>query len=239
MKKILIADDSSFSRITIKKMLNKKYNAEVIEASNGLEAINLYKKEKPCIVTMDIMMPECDGIEALKEIIKFDNNANVIMCSEAGQTNKVIQSSVIGAKSFLLKPISADNFYSIIDSMLSVDNNEGIKFDHKVIQELHSIDNIIESKNETYSIRLNDNSLVDAGFLKNDLLLIENNTKPKKGHLISASSNNKYVFGYLHFSEDNKIFLTFANSNYKPIFIDKKDINGVVTASVRTLNREM
>ena len=85
MSRILIVDDAAFMRMMLKDILEKNGYQVIGEASNGLKAVELYKKDRPDIVTMDITMPEMDGIEALKEIMTFDPKANIIMCSAMGQ----------------------------------------------------------------------------------------------------------------------------------------------------------
>ncbi|EIA23759.1 Chemotaxis protein cheY, partial [Candidatus Arthromitus sp. SFB-3] len=85
MSRILIVDDAAFMRMMLKDILEKNGYQVIGEASNGLKAIELYKKDRPDVVTMDITMPEMDGIEALREIMSFDPKANIIMCSAMGQ----------------------------------------------------------------------------------------------------------------------------------------------------------
>ena len=79
MSRILIVDDAAFMRMMLKDILEKNGYQVIGEASNGLKAVELYKKDRPDIVTMDITMPEMDGIEALKEIMTFDPKANIII----------------------------------------------------------------------------------------------------------------------------------------------------------------
>lgn len=108
MKRILIVDDALFMRVTLKTMLEKN-NFEVVgNAENGIKAIEMYKLLKPDIVTMDITMPQMEGIEALKEIIKFDPGAKVIMVSALGQETKVKEAIIIGAKGFVVKPFKEE-----------------------------------------------------------------------------------------------------------------------------------
>lgn len=81
MARVLIVDDAAFMRMMIKDILEKNDFEIVGEANNGIVAVDLYKKEKPDVVTMDITMPDMDGIEAVKQIKAFDPDAKVIMCS--------------------------------------------------------------------------------------------------------------------------------------------------------------
>ena len=89
MKKILIVDNAAFMRLSIKTMLEKNGFEVIGETENGRKAIEMYEFLNPEIVTMDITMPDMDGIEALTEIIKFDSKANVIMVSAMGQETKI------------------------------------------------------------------------------------------------------------------------------------------------------
>lgn len=86
MARVLIVDDAAFMRMMIKDILEKNDFEIVGEANNGIVAVDLYKKEKPDVVTMDITMPDMDGIEAVKQIKAFDPDAKVIMCFSNGTT---------------------------------------------------------------------------------------------------------------------------------------------------------
>lgn len=103
-KRILITDDTAFMRMTLRKVLESNGYEVVGEAENGLDAIEKYKELKPDIVTMDITMPKMDGITAIKEIMKIDPNARIIVCSAMGQKPMVIEALNAGAKDFLVKP---------------------------------------------------------------------------------------------------------------------------------------
>lgn len=114
MKRVLIVDDAAFMRMMIKDILQKNGFEVIGEASNGIEAINLYKKERPDVVTMDITMPDMDGIEAVKEIRAFDTSAKIIMCSAMGQQSMVMDAIKSGAKDFIVKPFQADRVLEAI-----------------------------------------------------------------------------------------------------------------------------
>ncbi|WP_036224417.1 chemotaxis protein CheY [Mesoaciditoga lauensis] len=103
-KKVLVVDDAAFMRMLLKDIITKAGYEVVGEASNGAEAVEKYKELKPDIVTMDITMPEMNGIEATKEIMKIDPNANIIMCSAMGQQMMVVEAIQAGAKDFIVKP---------------------------------------------------------------------------------------------------------------------------------------
>jgi two-component system chemotaxis response regulator CheY len=108
MKKILVVDDAAFMRLTLKTMLEKNGFEVVGEAENGRKAIEMYKELNPEIVTMDITMPDMDGIEALTEIMKFDSKAKIIMLSAMGQEGKIREAVLQGAKGFIVKPFKED-----------------------------------------------------------------------------------------------------------------------------------
>lgn len=117
-KSILIVDDAAFMRMMIKEILSKNGFEVVGEANDGLEAIEKYKELKPDLITMDITMPEMDGIAALKEIKKLDSNAKIIMCSAMGQQAMVIDAIQAGAKDFIVKPFQADRVIEAITKAL-------------------------------------------------------------------------------------------------------------------------
>lgn len=117
-KKILIVDDAAFMRMMIKDILTKNGYDVVAEAGDGAQAIEKYKEHRPDLVTMDITMPEVDGISALKEIKKIDPDAKVIMCSAMGQQAMVIDAIQAGAKDFIVKPFQADRVIEAIKKTL-------------------------------------------------------------------------------------------------------------------------
>lgn len=118
MAKVLIVDDAAFMRISIKNMLTKNGYEVVGEAENGKVGIEKYKELSPDVVTMDITMPEMSGLDALKEIIAFDSNAQVIMVSAMGQEAMVREAIISGAKGFIVKPFKEDGIISAIKKLV-------------------------------------------------------------------------------------------------------------------------
>lgn len=116
--KVLVVDDAAFMRMMIKEILTKNGFSVVGEASDGAQAVEKYKELGPDLVTMDITMPEMDGIAALKEIKSFDPNARIIMCSAMGQQSMVIDAIQAGAKDFIVKPFQADRVIEAIKKTL-------------------------------------------------------------------------------------------------------------------------
>ncbi|MFP3508287.1 response regulator [Peribacillus sp. SIMBA_075] len=117
--RILIVDDAAFMRMMIKDILSKNGFDIVGEAADGAQAVDKYKETLPDLVTMDITMPEMDGITALKEIKKVNPQAKVIMCSAMGQQAMVIDAIQAGAKDFIVKPFQADRVLEAINKALS------------------------------------------------------------------------------------------------------------------------
>lgn len=101
---VLVVDDALFMRMMIKDILSKDGFVVVGEAENGAEAVEKYANLKPDLVTMDIVMPEMDGIEAVRSIIKIDPGAKVLMCSAMGQQPLVVEALEAGARDFIIKP---------------------------------------------------------------------------------------------------------------------------------------
>ncbi len=106
--RILITDDALFMRVTLRRILTENGYEIVGEAENGADAIAMYAQLKPDLVTMDITMPEMDGITALRAIRELDCDATVLMCTAMSQKNLVIEAMAAGAKDFLLKPYHRD-----------------------------------------------------------------------------------------------------------------------------------
>ena len=117
MAKVLIVDDAAFMRISIKNMLTKNGYEVVGEAENGLVSLDMYKDLQPDIVTMDITMPEMSGLDALKEIIKIDPQAKIVMVSAMGQEAMVRDAIVSGAKGFIVKPFKEEGIIAALKKL--------------------------------------------------------------------------------------------------------------------------
>ena len=118
MARVLIVDDAAFMRMMIKDILTKNGFDVVGEASNGIKAVELYKLEKPDVVTMDITMPEMDGIEATKAIKQINPDAKIIMCSAMGQQTMVMDAIKAGATDFIVKPLKSERVLEAIKNVL-------------------------------------------------------------------------------------------------------------------------
>ena len=117
--KVLIVDDTVFMRMTIRKILEENGITVVAEAADGYEAISKYRKYHPDLTIMDISMPKMDGIEAVKQIINLDSNAQIIMCSLQGQRANVMEAIKAGAKSYLVKPVKEEKLLMEIQKQQS------------------------------------------------------------------------------------------------------------------------
>jgi two-component system, chemotaxis family, chemotaxis protein CheY len=114
MTKVLIVDDATFMRFSIRTMLEKNGFEVVGEAENGAIGVKKYMELRPDVVTMDITMPEMTGIEALKAIRQQDPNAKIVMMSAMGQEGMVKEAILSGAKTFIVKPFKEEH---VIDTL--------------------------------------------------------------------------------------------------------------------------
>lgn len=112
--KVLIVDDAAFMRMMIKDILSKNGFEVIGEAENGAKAVEKWQELRPDLTTMDITMPEMDGITAVKAIKKIDPAAKVIMCSAMGQQAMVIEAIQSGARDFIVKPFQPDRVLEAI-----------------------------------------------------------------------------------------------------------------------------
>ncbi|MFC4302251.1 response regulator [Cohnella boryungensis] len=118
MAKIMVVDDAAFLRAMLRDILVKAGHEVVFEAQNGREAVDKYKAVRPDLVTMDITMPVMEGVEAVKEIRKFDPAANIVMCSAMGQKNLIIEAIQSGAKDFIVKPFQSNRVLEAISKAI-------------------------------------------------------------------------------------------------------------------------
>ncbi|MBN2238696.1 MAG: response regulator [Dehalococcoidales bacterium] len=117
MARIMIVDDAAFMRMRCSKLLSE-VGHEVIEASNGAEAVEKYKSDKPDGVLLDITMPKMDGIMTLQEIKKIDPNAQVAMVTAMGQRSMVMSALKAGAKDFIVKPFDGPRVLSTVEKLI-------------------------------------------------------------------------------------------------------------------------
>ncbi|MDL2258488.1 response regulator [Eubacteriales bacterium OttesenSCG-928-K08] len=118
MKRILIVDDAAFMRVSIRNIVVKHGFEVAGEAANGSVAVQKFAELKPDIVTMDITMPEMNGLDALKEIRKQFPAANVVMVSALGQEAMVRDAVLAGAKGFVVKPFKEETIMAAITKLL-------------------------------------------------------------------------------------------------------------------------
>lgn len=117
MKKVLIIDDAAFMRLALKSILEKNGFVVVGEAENGKIGVKKYGELCPDIVTLDITMPVMDGLSALKEIKKIDNNAKVVMISAMGQNGYVREAIKSGASNFIVKPFINEHVIKTLSAL--------------------------------------------------------------------------------------------------------------------------
>ncbi|MDO9536559.1 MAG: response regulator [Bacillota bacterium] len=115
--KVLIADDTAFMRMTLRNVLEKNGFEVIAEAEDGLQAVEMYSNVKPDLVTMGITMPNMDGIEAIKRIMKNDPEAKIVVVSAMGQKTLVIDALNSGAKDFIVKPFQPDRIVEALQKV--------------------------------------------------------------------------------------------------------------------------
>jgi len=115
---VLVCDDAIFMRTMISDILTQAGYEIVGEAETGVEAIDKYKQLKPDLVTMDIVMPDLGGIEAVREIVSFDPAARILMCSAMGQQALVVEAIQAGARDFVVKPFQPSRVLEAVQRVL-------------------------------------------------------------------------------------------------------------------------
>jgi len=119
MQKVLIVDDAKLMRNIIKRTIEESFSdVQFIEATNGKEAVELYKKESPGLVTMDITMEQKNGLEAAKDILAFDRSAKIIVVTAMGQEKLLNECIKAGIKDFIVKPFSKERVHASITRAL-------------------------------------------------------------------------------------------------------------------------
>ena len=117
-KRVLVVDDAVFMRMMIKDILEKNGFEIAGEASNGMEAVKAFRELNPDITTMDITMPEMNGIDAVRLIRGIDPNARIIMCSAMGQQAMVMEAIKAGARDFVVKPFQGERVLNALNKAL-------------------------------------------------------------------------------------------------------------------------
>jgi two-component system chemotaxis response regulator CheY len=117
MATVMVVDDALFMRNKCSQVL-KQNGYDVVEVASGTEAINAYKKSRPDAVLLDITMPDMDGLQALKELLKIDPSARISMCTAMGQQNMVIEALKAGAVDFVVKPFDVARVMDAVKKMI-------------------------------------------------------------------------------------------------------------------------
>jgi len=117
--RVLVVDDAIFMRKMISDILESSGMEVAGEAENGSDAVEKYNELKPDLVTMDIIMPEMNGIEAVKKIVSLDSKAKIVMCSALGQQALVQDALAAGAEDFLIKPFNPSRVVEVIEKVLN------------------------------------------------------------------------------------------------------------------------
>jgi two-component system chemotaxis response regulator CheY len=120
--KIMIVDDAIFMRSMLRDIFARGPFVIAGEAENGLEAVRMYHELRPDLTTMDIVMPQMDGITALREIVRLDPDAKVVMCSALGQEALIAEAIEAGARDFIVKPFQPSRVLRVVQSVLGLDD---------------------------------------------------------------------------------------------------------------------
>ena len=119
MGNVLIVDDSKYLRLMIRKILKRHGHNIVAEAGTGEEAIEQFKLHSPDIVTMDVVMPKLNGLQAVKEIIQINPKANIVIVTALGHEHLVKEALKIGAKDFVIKPFKVEQLVQAVEKALA------------------------------------------------------------------------------------------------------------------------
>jgi two-component system chemotaxis response regulator CheY len=119
MARVLIVDDAVYFRVKMKQMIERLGHEVVGEASDGMKAAAMYSQLLPDIVTMDISMPNTNGIESVEMIIDRHPRAKIVMVSALGQKNLVLEAMQKGAKHFIVKPFQIEVLGKVLSQVLT------------------------------------------------------------------------------------------------------------------------
>jgi len=118
MATVVVVDDSTYFRLKLKLVLERLGHEVIGEATDGKKAAALYKKLKPDFITMDISMPNVNGIEGVELIMNEDPDAVIVMVSAMGRKHHVLVAMKLGAKHFILKPMNEDIVKKVLSKVL-------------------------------------------------------------------------------------------------------------------------
>lgn len=116
--KILVVDDAPFMRNQLNRMFGERGWQVVGEAANGREALTQYQALRPDVVTMDITMPDVDGLQAVQAIMRSDPQARIVMCSALGQQDRIVDAIRSGARDFIVKPFQKERVFAAIEKVM-------------------------------------------------------------------------------------------------------------------------
>lgn len=123
LHRALVVDDAAFMRAVLRDILVSNGISTVYEAKDGAAAVEAFRKYRPDVVTMDIIMPEMDGLQALRAILEIDREARVIMVTSVGQEHVIKQAMTLGAKNYLTKPFEKAAVAKVV--MNTLDTGDG------------------------------------------------------------------------------------------------------------------
>ena len=118
---VMIVDDLAFVKLVLKDVVEKAGFRVVALASDGVEAVELFREHRPAVVLLDITMPRMDGITALRHMRRIDPAASIIMCSALGQQRLIVQAIGLGARDFIVKPFRPERVVGAIKKALDIE----------------------------------------------------------------------------------------------------------------------